>query len=397
LTKQNPLLEISKLRDHLAAADKQITFLFGAGTSYAVKSTAGGPLIPSVVPLTAACKTAVVALGKPFSEAWDGLVAGLPHDQKSIEDILTKVRQMQSATVAGDTLLGLEKVQIDQLEQTIRTTISREVRPPDGSVPNDLPHDALARWVQRIDRGSAIEIFTTNYDTLIERAFEGLRVPLFDGFVGAFRPFFYPPSLKYSDAGPAGSWTRLWKIHGSVTWTLSENTGGSKTVIRGPESDSGEMILPSVFKYDESRKQPYVAILDRLRDVLNRREDGVLFAIGYSFSDQHVNEVIFEALGHNPRLHLFALCREDPPVDGHLLDASTKYSNLLVLSPSCVVSGGQRKEWQVNDFNDVARLGDTMSWPAGIDKDSFDPNSGKFELGDFNAFSTLLDSIAAGL
>jgi hypothetical protein len=101
---------------------------------------------------------------------------------------------------------------------------------------------------------------------------------------------------------PGQRWVRLWKLHGSVTWALA-GEGDKRRIVRGPEIETGELILPSLRKYEESRKQPYLAMLDRLRALLTRREEIVLITVGYSFSDQHINEVILEALEENPGLH----------------------------------------------------------------------------------------------
>ena len=108
-----------------------------------------------------------------------------------------------------------------------------------------------------------MEIFTVNYDVLIEHALESERVPVFDGFVGSYQPFFHPDSLRRPETAPGANWTRLWKMHGSITWRRIEQEGHFR-VIRGAIDPAGEMILPSFQKYDESRQQPYAAFTDRL-------------------------------------------------------------------------------------------------------------------------------------
>jgi hypothetical protein len=384
---RNPSSEIAKLREHLAAADKQLVFLFGAGTSAAVRGTDGDLLIPAVERLTLLCKQKVRELGATFEGAWDRVIEELPSAHRTIEDVLSAVRQKSGAMGPTDVLLGLSPVQMHEMERVIRTTIGEVVNPPGTRVPATLPHDSLANWVNRIERRHAVEMFTTNYDTLIERAFEGARAPIFDGFVGARHPFFFPASLRFPDAAPANSWSRLWKVHGSITWRLE-----NKEITRGEESSSGEMILPSLLKYDESRKQPYIAMLDRLRDVLNKREDGVLIACGFSFADQHINEIVFEALAQNARLHTFALCFDDPSATSELMKATVSHSNLVVLAPSFCVVGGETFEWEVPS----AALAKTMTsftrWPADYET-NFNSASGKLTIGDFNVLAGLLDLI----
>nr|WP_256378754.1 DUF87 domain-containing protein [Bradyrhizobium sp. URHD0069] len=52
-----------------------------------------------------------------------------------------------------------------------------------------------------------MELFTTNYDLLLEEAFERSRAPYFDGFTGGREPFFDPVTVASNDL-PA-RWTRI--------------------------------------------------------------------------------------------------------------------------------------------------------------------------------------------
>ncbi len=388
----DPAIESQKLRDHLASHDKPIAFLFGAGTSAAVTGTDCKPLVPAVAELTKRCKASVVSLGSDYDQAWDVIVDGLRPDRRTIEDILSAVRHMRDVVHGTDTLAGLKDVQLQALVVCIQETISREARPDPSLIPTKLPHHQLARWIERIDRAVAVEIFTLNYDTLLERGLEDERVAVFDGFVGSHRPFFSSASLAREPLAPGRRWTRLWKIHGSVSWSAEKRgTDTAPRIIRGEEGTSGELILPSLLKYDESRKQPYVAMIDRLRRQLADREDAILVAAGYSFGDQHVNEVIFEALAANPRLHAFALCFEDPPTDGELMRAADRQRNLMVLAPRTVVVGGQVGTWLLRDPGADAHRVDGF---FTADSTGSAPVTGKLSLGSFTVFCELLDQIA---
>lgn len=394
LTVFDPVREVGKLREHLMAGDKLVSFLFGAGTSSAVIARDGSQLFPLVSGLTAGCEAEVRSLGKKFASAWDAITAGPAKVAWTIEDVLSCVRQMQGAVLPGDTLAGLSGPEISQVEETIRLTISKLVRPDPSNYPDALPHSALARWIKRIDRVHAIEIFTTNYDTLIERSMEQDKVPVYDGFAGSFQPFFHPASLKFDAASPSSDWARLWKVHGSVTWTSRTELDRSVSIIRGAENPTGEMILPSILKYDESRKQPYVAILDRLSDVLEKREDGVLVTAGYSFGDQHINEIVFDALSRNPRLHLFALCYAELPQDNALFKFSANASNVLVYGPKTAIINGKQGVWDVADTVDNRkRLKGIFTFPVPTSGEPYDPQAGNLDLGDFNVFCGMLDQI----
>lgn len=113
-------------------------------------------------------------------------------------------------------------------------------------------------------RTQPVEVFTTNYDTLIETALEAERVPSFDGFVGCHQPFFLHESLARPESAPGSSWTRLWKIHGSINWHI-EVVKGRPRVVRTGAASEGEMILPSHHKYDELESNRILRFWNGLR------------------------------------------------------------------------------------------------------------------------------------
>jgi hypothetical protein len=95
----------------------------------------------------------------------------------------------------------------------------------------------------------------------------------------------------------------LWKIHGSLGWHYEEN---SNKIFR-KESDLKDIVIyPSILKYDESRKQPYIALGDRLTNFL-KAPDTILITCGYSFGDEHINERILTALKANPSTYVCVL------------------------------------------------------------------------------------------
>jgi hypothetical protein len=384
----DPVTEIQKLRDHLSSHDKPIAMLFGAGTSCAVKGNDDKPLIPAVAALTECCAEVVASLDEPFPEAWDLISKSLPEGRRDVEEMLSSVRQKVEAILDNDTSAGLDREQLEALEQTIKETIASEVIPAKERIPEPLPHRALGRWLRSIQRETPIEIFSLNYDTLIERGLEAEWVPFFDGFVGAYEPFFSAGSLVRADMLPGRRWARLWKLHGSVTWSQTgENE--RRRVVRGPEQESGEMILPSLRKYEESRKQPYVAMLDRLRGVLGERDDIILICAGYSFSDQHINEILFEALDSNPGLHVFALCFQDLDDKDALVSKAQAQRKLIVLTPSRAIVGGVQGAWKVTDPKLSAnRL------KGVFDLEDDEGPGGLLTLGDFNSFCKLLGALA---
>jgi hypothetical protein len=264
-----------------------------------------------------------------------------------------------------------------------------DIDPPKGLD----PFITLASWLSSVDRSTPSELFTTNYDVLIERALERLEIPYFDGFVGSVEPFFLPACVeaeigrKDESIYPPRSWVRLWKLHGSINWKLIAGPHRGDRIIRAarshPEPQDELMIFPSRTKYSDSRKLPFVAYQDRLSRVLGSGEV-LLVVLGFSFGDDHLNDIIFRALRHNNRLAVTAL-RYAPMenADDILLAKAAELRNLTVYGPDGAIVGGVRGSWG-KPSKEAPK--DRSPW------DFWDSDKNKFTLGDFQSFAQYLRS-----
>lgn len=401
----DPRTVIESLRNHLAAHDKPLAFLFGAGTSSAVNEKAAAPvsgekpmhkpLVPSIGPMTEQCKAAVGNMSEPFMNAWQLLESECR--KVNIESILSRLHSKIDA-IGTEKLLGLSKSELERMESIIRKTIAGAVMLKEEKIPDRLPHDDFARWVKQAGRVPSLEIFTTNYDVLFERALERAHAPFFDGFVGGYEPFFYEESLEREELLPDDRWVRLWKIHGSVNWKLVTRSG-KKRIIRGEQSTIGEMIFPSHRKYDESRKQPYTALMDRLGKVLSR-DHALLISCGYGFGDEHINALIFTVLENRRTSNMIALQFGDLRDDSPLVKWSKEKKNLMVIGANGGVIGGRWGTWRLlnpvddktHSFMDTAfdsDAGEPESTSAALEED----RAGRMRLGDFNWFCKFLNTM----
>jgi hypothetical protein len=410
----DPRKILDMLRNHLSQPETNVSFLLGAGTSCSVRvpitldvgataiegQAATRSLIPNVAELTTVVEKEIRRLDpdeepqKKFGLSYDSIIAETQASGRpsNIEDILSSVRRKLHAIGDGDTLSGLSKPDLALLEKTIQRTIAAQVNPDRTSFPDPLPHEEFVRWIARMPRAHPVEIFTTNYDVLVETALEAERVPAFDGFVGCNRPFFSHESLTRPESAPGSAWARLWKIHGSINWKL-DNVRGRTRVIRTTPHNEGEMILPSHHKYDESRKQPYSALLERLTRVLDR-EDTILFVCGYSFSDDHINAIIFDALEAKRRPHVVALQYADPDPQSILTNRANRFLNLMVLGPSRAHIAGRLGQWKLEETRSAAPLAQAFEMDQPTDQ-SPPSGTGKFLLGDFARFAAFLGALTS--
>ncbi len=389
---------VAMLRDHLAAHDRPISFLFGAGTSCAVNVDPHGfkPLIPAVADLTDECKLAVGALGKDEEAAWDLVrqeCVGLSL-APNIESILSRIRSKLDALAATDVLCGLTKARWEVVDSTIRKRIAELAAPAAASIPSDLPHHAFARWTRNTTRRCAVEVFTTNYDVLLETSFDHLRVPHFDGFVGSQFAYYSPETVENDDLLPSPAWVRYWKLHGSVTWTM-EQVRSEHRITRGRPSPTGELILPSHRKYDESRKQPYRSLMDRLAKMLARK-DSLLVACGFSFGDQHINAVVLDAVEQHASSHVIVLCYSNLLETDQLAVWASQFPNILVIGPNAGVVSGRYGTWSVSGTPD-AQLEAATGKLVRLDASA--PGGFTLRAGDFNGlgeFMAHMDNSRAG-
>jgi len=159
--------------------------------------------------------------------------------------------------------------------------------------------------------------------------------------VGSYEPFFYPDSIE--NMSYLLDQTKLWKIHGSLGWHLNEEKG---KVIKKDISGDDILIYPSYLKYRDSKKQPYISLIDRLNNFL-RLDDSILITCGYSFGDEHINERIISALNTNTTSHVYALFYGEPSESTNIYKMAMENSKISVYSFRTAIIGCKLGEWHM--------------------------------------------------
>lgn len=405
----DPIRQLKYLRQTLSQNKKPLGFFLAAGCPLAVKMPAGKfPLIPDIAGLTKFVADELKSKGGAIT-SFDILIEELVKarkgdktidaaiaDKPNIEDILSFVRGLKQVSVGAADVRGLKEDDLKDLEKNISKKI---VEKTSVSLPDkETPYHQLAQWIHLIDRSdSPIECFTTNYDLLAEQAFEETGVAYFDGFVGARQPFFDLRAIE--DNLIPKHWTRLWKVHGSINWLL--NSSNEVYRLTNDSSSDSYIIHPSHLKYDQSRKMPYLALIDRLNSFL-RQTSAVLITSGYSFSDTHLNDTIMNALKANPTAMVIVLLfgKYSAAYEKAFGYAKGKY-NLSVWTSDQAVIGGQQGEWKVANRDALAdeNIGGAITEtpeiikavpPATTDTTIYHY---QLELGDFSKFGNFLQEL----
>ena len=356
-------------------------------------SDGGSPLIPDIAGITRlVCeKLATSTVHGPILKEVEEHFRQDGRENPTIEDLLTHIRGLRSVAGKGQ-VRGLSAEKLDQLDDYICEKIYEIA---DKCLPNlETPYHSIASWVNGIHRDNPVEVFTTNYDLLMEQAFEDCHVPYFDGFAGSRRPFFDLRAMEEDMLPPR--WSRLWKLHGSINWYQVPDKG----VFRGPKEGSigsRRVIHPSHLKYQESRRMPYLAMIDRLRAFF-RKPSATLIICGYSFRDEHINEVIIQGLEYSQSSIVFGLLFDNIATYPQAASLARAHSNLSLLAKDKAFINGQESKWIEKETESIPT--DSSSW---VDWIPIDPKAGngrriaKFMLGDFAVFGQFLQEIAGNL
>lgn len=192
----------------------------------------------------------------------------------------------------------------------------------------------LLSFASRTGNRERLNIFTTNYDRLIEVGAELAGVHLMDRFVGTMMPIFRSSRLNldihYNPPGIRGEprylegVARLTKLHGSVDWVHNEDeirrmglpfgAEDIKPYLNAPGLQGADalkvMIYPNSAKDRETAEYPYVELFRDFAAAICR-PNSTLVTYGYGFGDEHINRVIHDMLTI-PSTHLVVISYNDP-------------------------------------------------------------------------------------
>lgn len=356
---RDPESVATELAGKLSARTRHVCALLGAGAS----RSAGLPDLSGLQ--TAVGKSALL------TAAQQKQVADL-FTSRNLEEVLSYLRRLVAILDDGQSLGQFNAASAKSLQTAITSAIIPAL---DQTAANREPFRHFASWVSGAYYRLPIEIFTINYDLLLETGLEDLGVPYFDGFVGNINGQFRPELVDTVDPAeqaytlPA-TFVRVWKLHGSVNWEEAIDGARRRVIRRGMPATNGATaaIYPSDEKYDQSRRVPFVVLMDRFRRALAVPETLTLVS-GYSFGDQHLNEMLFDAARAYPRSETVVFSFDDIP--NAVGEAAASARNLCVLGKKQAIIGGQPLKWaraeelpgvwhdgafQLGDFKHLARF-----------------------------------------
>lgn len=364
----NPDQYIFGFRQIVSTGKKKIGILIGAGAPVSInikKQPEWESLIPNLAGLTNIVKN---KLNPDDLKVYEALEKTTP--DSNLEKMLSKIRALSE--VIGEALIhNYNAADFAKLSETIclliRDAVSKEL--PEGQ----NPYSELISWINGVTRKHGVEIFTTNYDLLIEQALERAKTPYFDGFSGSRNAFFDPASISKNDLPPR--WARVWKLHGSIGWEKNEKN----EVIRIPRSNRANMVYPSHIKYDQTQAAPFSSLFDRLKNFIHE-QDTLLISAGFSFADAHISSKLLESLLANPSAALMAFQFGTLKEEIHIRDLALKCPGISAFCRDGAIINGVEAKWRLG-------IVPSKNWEH-IRTEYFENN--EFLLGDFLKLSRFL-------
>ena len=334
---------------------EHLNLLVGSGLTTAVASAASAPVVdmsPEIFLVAThadaveeAAQESAERLGRGGSNIEDQvrsiieLIGGLrvlaarSEPSSSADPVRQTASQMLSEWESElDEVLSSLLKRILQTERGIEAALTDAGGPTSAQV-RYLLGGFLLPFGSRTATRERTQIFTLNYDRLIEYGSDLLGLRIVDRFVGTLAPVFHSSrlgvDLHYNPPGIRGEprylegVVHLTKLHGSVDWRSSPSPSGGPEVQRsalpfgaaenhpGLPRKAGDRLLiyPNPAKDVETLEYPYAELF---RDFATSvcQPNSVVVAYGYGFGDDHVNRVLRDMLSI-PSTHLVIISYDD--------------------------------------------------------------------------------------
>ena len=286
---------------------KNIHFLFGSGVS--------SGSIPTMAGFIRKVENKLKQKDKKIIKDFFNKLKNNDANLESILGVLYSKRVYQEGVGEED---EDTKMLIDLIENTMYEGININIFGDKHKKTIDLYETFYQKITYRNKDFSRVNIFTTNNDLFNERVLDKLNINYNNGFGGGLDKYFNPARFGYTFSKrieasvekyePLDNMIYLYKLHGSINWIEEEgnslfNIKEVKIDERYKPNDKNVLIYPNPLKQGKSLTAPYSDIIREFQRKL-LLQNSVLFVVGYSFSDEHINNIIYQALSTNSSLSI---------------------------------------------------------------------------------------------
>ncbi|MCG9793422.1 SIR2 family protein [Flavobacterium algicola] len=293
---------------------KNIHFLFGSGTS----ATA----IPTMAELYDKVETHINSLALPLNKFIKEEFIKITKrvNDKNLEDVLGILYSHRVYLNDGD-IKNSAFIVCESLIDIIETIIFDNINIDFDDATNKDNIENYQRFYRKTALRnkdlSRINVFTTNNDLFNETALDSLNIHYINGFNGGLNRYFNPALFNYTFSKrmdtsidkfePVENMVHLYKIHGSINWIEDKKNANTffkiKEIFNPTKTNNNVLVYPAPTKQNKSLGSPYVEMFREFQRKL-LEPLSVLFVVGYSFSDEHVNNIIYQALATNSTMNL---------------------------------------------------------------------------------------------
>lgn len=283
---ENPIIEW--------LVDVNTCFLFGAGSSVC----AGKPLMSELT------SKVVNRLSEPAKTLFNSL-EGPEQRDATIEDLLNQLLLLKRL-LSFRKDKKVEQWDLSSVDTAIKKSLQTVVEEIGDDWKSSLDHERFFKRLVSYAGRRSCDIFSLNYDLVLEATLEKMRFPYTDGFRGAENAYFDPG--LFEESGGQTPFFKLYKLHGSINW-LRDEDGIVRRRHISPEFGERHVIYPSEQKYYQAQYGAYELLIRKFRDRLRQqRPNNKLVIVGYSLNDEHITEAIVDAVcaeGSNLTVYAF--------------------------------------------------------------------------------------------
>lgn len=299
---------------------KNLSFLFGAGCSSLKDENDVELGISTMIPLAKSFYATLKQDEKTFLDEIHVAYNAKPYSENlekffeailNYRNYLSQIKNIKKAGLKEND--GKINSIIKKLKKFILKACTQPFEEDNNSVLN-LYRKFYRKLIFRDRNLPKPNVFTTNYDVFSEKSMDSLNVHYSNGFSGVIDRYFNPSIFDYAFSESMdvseNKWqiidhfVYLYKLHGSINWIWSESDGQlfsikelqdvSFSTLSKSKSEN-IMIYPSHVKQNASLSSPYTDLFREFKYKLSK-SNSVLIVAGYSFSDEHINNIIYQSL-----------------------------------------------------------------------------------------------------
>lgn len=252
-----------------------------------------------------------------FNQCYQNFIDKHPEDKDNIESFLSWINSGILYSGSKE-LLDIKSHLTDFLVASVREPFNDYGFINEKSEDIKITRQNYHQFIERLaafksasnDRFDIINLFTTNYDLFIENTLDDLKYDYSDGFSQGLnykfdvseyskRPVDTHHRFKdhWSTISP---FFRVYKLHGSINWIAHRDEEKRIYIIKTPmlNQQHEALIAPTSSKYAETQGSPYSDLFRELSIQL-LIPDSILLLNGFSFGDEHINDLILQALSRS--------------------------------------------------------------------------------------------------